>query len=492
MTDHILTRVTWPILVAACIGGAAKGGETVVLNPGDSIQAAVDMHPGATFVFNPGVYRLQTIVPRTGQTFAGEPGAILSGAKVLTEWQRDRGRWHVSGQTQKGEVTAFNCTEARPRCNYPEELFIDDVRIRHVAALSEVGPGTWFFDYSADRIYIGDDPEGHVVETSVASYAFYGNRSRVTVRNLTVEKYANRTQHGAIHPRIGFAEPPEAGDLSYGWLIENVEVRLNHGAGIQLANDMTVRRSRIIRQGQIGIRGAGTNNVLIEQNELAYNNDAGYDWGFEGGATKVLQSNNTVFRSNYVHHNFGAGLWLDWDNHNSLIEMNFVEHNNNPGIFQECNAQGVVRYNISRFNAAGKSSAPWLWGAQILIAGSQQMQVYGNTVTVSADGGNGITLIQQDRGNASFGPLILKDNHVHDNVIIYQGAAGFSGAAADWNAQAMFNNRFDNNTYHVTDAQAPHWYWQAGATNFAGFRRQGQEPSGQLAVSPGKPSVPVK
>ena len=470
------------ILIAVCISNAVRGGETILLKPGEPIQMAVDKHPAATFVFTPGIYRLQTIIPRTGQTFVGQPGAILSGAKVLTGWERDGNRWYVSGQTQKGDVTAFNCIDGRPRCNYPEELFIDDVRIRHVGTLPEVGPGTWFFDYPAGRIYIGDDPASHLVETSVVAYAFYGNRSRVTVRKLTIEKYATRTQHGVIHPRIGFADPPKAGDLSFGWLVEDVEIRLNHAAGIQLAQDMVVRRCRILRQGQIGIRGSGINNALIEHNELAYNNDAGYDWGFEGGATKVLGSNNTIFRSNYVHHNLGAGLWLDWDNRNSLVEMNFVEHNSNAGIFQECNARGVVRYNISRFNATHRLASPWLWGAQILIACSQQMEVYGNTVTVGAGGGNGIALIQQNRGSASFGPLVLKDNHIHNNVIIYQGDAGFSGAAADWNAEAMFssNNRFDNNTYHVGSAQATHWYWQSGATNWSGFRAQGQETSGQL------------
>ena len=480
----ILTQMVRCFVVAACVSNGAFSRDTVILRPGDSIQAAVDRHPGATFVFKPGVYRLQTITPRTGQTFVGERGAVLSGAKVLTGWRRDGARWYVSGQSQKGDVTAFKCIETRPRCNYPEELFINDVRMRHVGTLPEVRPGTWFFDYPAARIYIGDDPERKVVETSVVPYSFNGNRSRVTIKNLTIEKYANRAQHGAVHPRTGLADPPQSGDLSYGWLIEDVEVRLNHGAGIQLAHDMVVRRCRVMRQGQIGIRGAGVNNVLIEDSELAYNNEAGYDWGFEGGATKILHSNKAVFRSNYVHHNFGAGLWLDWDNRNSLIEMNFVEQNSSPGIFQECNAQGVVRYNISRFNATHKSASPWLWGAQILISSSQQMEIYGNTVTVSADGGNGITLIQQNRGTASFGVLMLKDNHVHNNVIVYQGATGFSGAAGDWNAEAIFtsNNRFDNNTYYVSKPQSPHWYWRTGPANWSGFRAQGQEASGQLTI----------
>lgn len=50
------------------------------VNPGDDIQAAVNLHPpGTTFVIRGGVHRRQTIKPKDGMTFVGEPGAVLDG-----------------------------------------------------------------------------------------------------------------------------------------------------------------------------------------------------------------------------------------------------------------------------------------------------------------------------------------------------------------------------------------------------------------------------
>ena len=54
-------------------------------------------------------------------------------------------------------------------CIYPEDLYFDSVPLQHVDSLSDVGPGTWFFDYSGQTIYFYDDPSGHTVETSVTA-----------------------------------------------------------------------------------------------------------------------------------------------------------------------------------------------------------------------------------------------------------------------------------------------------------------------------------
>ena len=56
-----------------------------------------------------------------------------------------------------------------------------------------------------------------------------GDADSVTVRNLTVEKFATYSQRAAI-----YAEREHAGDATYGsdWLIENNHVRLVHSVGI--------------------------------------------------------------------------------------------------------------------------------------------------------------------------------------------------------------------------------------------------------------------
>lgn len=54
------------------------------ISPGESIQAAVDAHPGPTiFLIRSGVHTGQQVRPHDGQTFIGEPGAVLDGGGTV-------------------------------------------------------------------------------------------------------------------------------------------------------------------------------------------------------------------------------------------------------------------------------------------------------------------------------------------------------------------------------------------------------------------------
>jgi hypothetical protein len=153
--------------------GTSEPAPTVRVLPGQNIQNIVNSVPeGAVIAIAAGIHRLHKITPKANQTFVGEPGAILSGATVLTGWVQDGSRWYVGGQTQEGTVTPATmggfkvCQTASPRCGYPEDVFMDNTLKKHVATLGEVAAGTWFFDYASDRIYVGDNPGGRLVETS--------------------------------------------------------------------------------------------------------------------------------------------------------------------------------------------------------------------------------------------------------------------------------------------------------------------------------------
>jgi hypothetical protein len=328
------------------------------------------------------------------------------------------------------------------------------------------------------------------VELSATPIAFSGNARGVSIKNLTIEKYASSSQYGAIQARIGYAAPPNPGDNSQYWLIEGCTIQHNHAGGIVIGDYMTVRNTRVNSNGQIGIRGMGS-NTLIERSEIAYNNYAGYQWGWEAGATKILYSTNTVFRNNHVHHNKGAGIWYDWDNKGGIIEGNIVEHNTNPGIFYECNYDGIIRNNVARYNSNGAS--PWLWGSQIQVACSQNVDVSHNTVVVGANGGNGIGLIQQNRGSASLGLLIVQNNAIHDNHVYYLGAPGQSGAVADYDpgGGTIFtrNNRFTNNHYHAANS-GNRWQWN-GALTFTQWQAAGQDTTGTFDTNLALPADPI-
>jgi parallel beta-helix repeat protein len=412
----------------------------VRIAPGTNIQGVVNQHGGgATFLLETGVHREQQVKPKSGQTFIGESGAVMSGARLLSGWQQDGGRWFVSGQTQAGRQQG-TCVSGSPRCAYPEELFINDARLKHVTSKDQVGPGKWFFDYGADRIYIGQDPAGKRIETSVTEKAFYGQVSNVTITGLVIEKYASPAQVGAVDTR----ENPSGSTNGSNWFIANNEVRYNHGVGVKSTNGSRVVGNYVHHNGQLGLGGDGP-GMLIENNEIAYNNASGYEYGWEGGGTKWSQSTNLVVRNNYSHHNKGPGLWTDIDNIHTLYEGNRVTNNVGIGIFHEISYDAIIRNNYIEANGFGHPA--WLWGAGIVVAASPNVEVYGNEVINNADG---IAGIQQNRSDAPavHGPMLIQNLYVHDNQVTM--SEGNTGLVQDTGDNAVFtsrNNRFVNNQY---------------------------------------------
>src|SRR3954447_1003117 len=53
---------------------------TIIIVPGESIQAKVDANPpGTTFLLKTGTHVRQSVVPKAGDVFRGEPGTVLDG-----------------------------------------------------------------------------------------------------------------------------------------------------------------------------------------------------------------------------------------------------------------------------------------------------------------------------------------------------------------------------------------------------------------------------
>ena len=431
----------------------------------------MDANPtGTIFTLLTGVHRseaIEHVIPKNGNVFIGEPGAVMSGARVLSNFHGEGPYWVAADQTQQGPVGG-TCTPGYGGCIFSEDLFIDGVPLWRVVSLGEVAVGQWFFDYAANKIYLQDDPAGRLVETSVGRHAFAGFSQDVTIRGLTIEKYANPAQSGAIN-----------GPGGVNWVIDTNLVQLNHGAGIVFGDGAQILQNRVLRNGQIGLKTPAANNVIVEGNGIAFNNYAGYSSGWEAGGTKFARTNGLVLRGNNVHDNKGPGLWTDINNINCLIEGNTVRDNEGMGIFHEISYAAIIRDNIVERNSRGWS--PWLYGAQIMLSSSRDTEIYGNTVVVAADGGNGITLIQQNRGTGTHGPWVTTGNYVHHNDITHLGDQGLNGGAADWEQAAFLagGNRFDFNTYHVLDVNGQRWHWQ-GLKNWTGFNVAGQETNGQV------------
>ena len=441
----------------------------IILHPGDNISALVSAAPtGATFYFEPGVYRGVSLAPKDGQAFIGAEGAILNGSAVLSNWTQSGNLWVIGGQTQQGRVhpnAEYEPGTQRP--GYPETVFLDNTPLKPVDALSKVVPGTFYFDYAADKIYIADNPTGHTIEAGKLTDAFHGSATNVTVQNLVIEKYDPPIQDGAIQG-------------GQGWTIQNNEVRLNYAVGIIGVDGSKLIGNYVHDNGQMGLGGVG-DNILVQGNEIAKNGYwSGIDVLWEGGGFKFANTDNLVVRGNYSHDNNGIGMWTDIDNIHTLYEDNVVVHNSMGGISHEISYQAIIRNNTLIGNGADDPRS-WWWGNEIQIQNSQNVEVYGNRVEMTG-GGNGIVMIQQNRGSGTFGTYTTTGNQIHDNIIVDHDGEGYIGGVADYNQSGMLNggNTWSNNQYFMSDG-GDRFQW-GGSETFPQFKDAAHE-TGSISQS---------
>ena len=212
--------------------------------------------------------------------------------------------------------------------------------------------------------------------------------------------------------------------------------------------------------------------MLVEGTEISFNNTARFRLDWEGGGTKFV-GDDIVIRNNYSHDNYGTGLWFDVNSQNGLIEGNTVERNFRAGIFFEVSKGGVIRNNYTAYNGLDDPRGVWwLWSGGITVASSEDVEIYGNTLVNNA---NGITAIQQARGNFPWGdPRVVKNLFVHDNHVTMD--RGHTGLAQDIGDNAIFtsrNNRFIGNVY-VTGS-GDFFEWDNRRLTFDEWRSYGQE-----------------
>jgi hypothetical protein len=373
-----------------------------------------------------------------------------------------------------GSGAAADCDQVEGKdpgsmCIYRDQVFLDNGSLWQVGSLGELSAGEFFWDYGANKIYLADDPSGRKLEVSVTPAGISGGPG-VELRNLVVEKFGNGVQTGAI-------------SASSDWLIVDVEARLNHGGGIHMGPGTVVRSSFIHHNGQLGIHGgqpscAKAKGLVLADSELSYNNAAGYNYGWEGGATKWTNTDGLIARNNYVHDNYGSGLWTDGPNINVLFEGNRVEDNDSSGIVHELGYAAVIRDNVVKGNGFQHPIQGDVWGAGIRIDQSRDVEVYGNTVE---DNNAGITATQEPAGDqCGFGSdAEIANLHVHDNTVVQPTgiAAGLRlYREPDQSYYTNKNNRWRNNRYTLGNpANGLHFYWANTSMDSSTWQSYGQD-----------------
>ncbi len=460
----------------------ASGCIGVNVVPGNNLQAAIDTHvENTTFCLAAGVYRGQSLRPKSGDVFvgAGQGVTVLNGANLITNFGTEGALFFASGQTQENYVSG-SCAPGYPVCNKPEILYLDDKPLQGVATKGEVSSGKYFFDYAADRVYFADNPAGRKVEVGAVNRAFSGQRPspatkggaiNVTVKDLTVEKYAQSAQQGAI-------------ETNDGWLLLRVTTQLNGGQGITLFGDRArLSHSRVLRNGQIGVGACGgdgindyghaSNAVFVEDTEIAFNNSNHYEAGWEAGGTKFWLTRGTVLAHNWVHHNAGPGLWDDGYNEDITFDGNLIEDNEQNGIFHEIGGKATITNNLIRRNGGTNGS----------LGGSTPIQTCMGAICISS--GKNVTISNNYLVNNGRGIVLVDDPHfpdpttgvsIFDNVVRESGDQAVSASLPAYNAKGGTLADFAVDRNHYTSGEL--FGFNGAARSFAEWQAYGKDKAG--------------
>lgn len=228
-----------------------------------------------------------------------------------------------------------------------------------------------------------------------------------------------------------------------------------------------------------GVAGGPAIGILIEGNDIAFNNTSRYDPNNNAGGSKIVGSTpgaTLTWRGNKVHDNYGNGIWQDGNVTNTLIESNEVYNNFGAGIFHEISWAAIIRNNtVYNNNLSEKNIVRSCWhGAQIAVNNSQNVEIYGNTVT--AEYVNGICLVNSIRSESAWFPQSLANIKVHDNTVKMRGnvRTGFVGNSVPPGVG------FSANTYYVNNLSGVYWQNMSGELTSAQWKASGQDTTGSF------------
>jgi hypothetical protein len=301
---------------------------------------------------------------------------------------------------------------------------------------------------------------------------------------------------GGVFQHFGNANAEGAAPVvvKSGGVVKGTEFRDNYNVGIGINGD-NARVTNIYthHNGRYGlvvtepcVGCPGPTGVIIENSEIAFNNTRHLSTSDNAGGTKFSgRTVGMIVRRNRVHDNYGSGLWWDGYNRNARVYGNVIYDNRNWGIMYELSLGGTkIHDNTLTGNGIGDGSADWFNNVQLLVSCSDgsagRIEIYDNTIDGAA---YPLGLI-----NHSHHPLRTAGAYVHHNRITLRssgdevGAVAFDGLTELFSAAA--NNRFDSNTYLVTDPGGAYWAWDGQMLTWSQWQALGQDQYGAVQAIP--------
>ena len=163
-------------------------------------------------------------------------------------------------------------------------------------------------------------------------YAVSGGKN-VTIEYLTIQNF------GAPYASLQEGEVNQGAQP--GWKVLHSTIRDSDGAGVLDASYNNDSYDCLTQNGQYGFQGAGgSTNITLTHDEISLNSvdniDGGtpYGCGCSGGG-KFWNVYNGIVAYDYVHGNYGTGLWADTNNMGFNFSKDYISNNQGTGITYE-------------------------------------------------------------------------------------------------------------------------------------------------------------
>jgi hypothetical protein len=305
---------------------------------------------------------------------------------------------------------------------------------------AQINPGrNDTFTGAPGAIISGDDPGSPGYHQN--DFAFAGNGTGitgVTIEYLTIENFSPPGSQGAVNT-----------NSDDNWTITHSTIKGNvPGAAMMVGSGNTIEHSCLTGNGQYAFNAyqnpgdpqestvtGGPQNIVLSDNEISYNDTCNWEafskfpvrtpagcagaGQFDGcgcsGGGKFWQDQNVTVRDNYVHDNYGVGIWADTNNDGFDIEGNYFSANYAEALIYEISYNALIKGNTFTGNA---------WGTGAADSGFPDSAVY-----ISESGGD-------SRIPNSFGysTLAIEGNTFIDNwggVVLWENADRFCGDGYD-------------------------------------------------------------
>ena len=289
-------------------------------------------------------------------------------------------------------------------------------------------PGEWWWDPSAQRLYVwmpdGGSPEGRVEAGTAPSVLSLAGQSYVTVSGLSARGgWFNLQNSTHCTVRQFHLKAP-----TWTRIVNGFAVQPEYLGGVDLSGSGNLVDGGLVQlAGRSSIHDAGTGNT-VQQVTVE---DSGWNWGAEGaidlsGAQQALVQNNTSRRTT------DEGIYLAPQSRvlNNLVEAPclFVGDCGDVYVFSMDGKQTEIAYNILRSNNAR-------WSAGVYLdAGSKNFRVHDNLVDGITWSGVNLTDVNDVENNT-----FLDLGHQSANFV-----PGTPAIGADWSAGRFLHNQTDD------------------------------------------------